>query len=458
MFRKITTQLFVAMCFCGITCFAGANDDLIAACKAGNLEGVKKAISDGAQVNAVDAGGNPAIVSAYFWPDIVKYLLENKADPNLGTTPALFQATFFCVPDVMKLLLDAGADPNKPSVTDPSVTFKTLIEAEKNKGKEGNKDLIKAWQSAMENAKPVTMYPLPAMVMNNNCVPCLQLLLDKGAKMDLGVTDGTLVHTFAGWGASKEYRKTVFVAVKKSMEPYGVKFPEWYTNMPDDSNGNPEDILKVLLTKGLEINKKNKGAGALPDQTPLEVALGGGFGNKEEVMLALIANGADVKIKSDWYGAEILQAAQIGFASVLKAMIAKGADINEEGKCFTDASNGAQIKNFTPLTAAACKNHLEAVQYLLTSGASTQGISGSIVAGSCPAKLNNKSAIYFAIEHKNMEMVKFIAGHKGFDGKNLSISAKKMTNCVGGGNYSPSEYADELEATDIKDYLKKQGM
>jgi ankyrin repeat protein len=130
---------------------------------------------------------------------------------------------------------------------------------------------------------------------------------------------------------------TVLASIKLSIEKFGIAVPDWYVNMPDDRNQNPEEILKLLLGKGLNINQKNKGINKMPDQTPLEVALGGGFGNKEEVILALIANGADVKVESDWYGLAILQAAQIGDASVLKAMIEKGADINTQGKLPTTA-------------------------------------------------------------------------------------------------------------------------
>ena len=138
-------------------------------------------------------------------------------------------------------------------------------------------------------------------------------------------------------------------------------------------------------------------------------------------------------------------------------MIEKGADINTEGKAFTDASNGASIKTFTPLTCAALKNHLEAVKFLLEKGAKTGGIEGLFTSGQCPGDLKNKSAIYFAIENNNMEMVKYIAEHNGFDGKKMSVFPTKniKTLCTGGTSYSPSAYALQLGFGDIQDYLKK---
>lgn len=454
---KFKPLLAVFLSAFALNVFAGPDDDLIAACKAGDLEGVKKAISAGAKVNNLDAAGNPAITAATFWPEIVKFLLENGADPNLGKTTVLFSAACGYSYDVMKLVLDAGADPNKPSISDPKAIFTTLIAKEKSKGKDANQAMIKAWEGAMASMKPTDIYTLPTLVAGTNCVPCLQLMLDKGAKIDKGVTDGTLLHTFAGSGMSREDRKKGFAAGKANMEAFGLKMPDWYSNLPDNLNGTPEDMLKVLLSKGLNINEKNKGAGGIPPQTPLEVSLGGGLLNKPAVSVALINNGADVKVGSDWYGPVIIQAAELGSVDVLKAMIEKGADINAKGKAFLDTDNGADIKNHTPLTAAAMKNNLDAVKFLLDKGAKADGISGTIISGSCPGNLDNKSAIYFAIEHKNMEMVKYIAEHNGFNGKDLSISRKRMTNCVGGGSYSPSKYAKEMDLAEIKDYLKSKG-
>lgn len=127
--------LLLAAVLISTSSFADANTDLAAACKAGDLEAAKKAISEGAKVNALDEAGNPAISSAFFWPEIVKLLLDNGADPNLGNTTALFQTACSYSSETMKLQLDAGADPNAPTISDPALTFKILIAKEKSKVK-----------------------------------------------------------------------------------------------------------------------------------------------------------------------------------------------------------------------------------------------------------------------------------------------------------------------------------
>ncbi|MDR0307205.1 MAG: ankyrin repeat domain-containing protein [Chitinispirillales bacterium] len=69
--------------------------DLINACSKGNLADVKKAVSEGADVNKPDLAGRSALLEAA-WngnADIVKFLLEQGADPNSadksGFTPVM---------------------------------------------------------------------------------------------------------------------------------------------------------------------------------------------------------------------------------------------------------------------------------------------------------------------------------------------------------------------------------
>lgn len=268
---------------------AGPNEDLIAACRQGDLEAVKKAVEAGADVNFKNGDGATPISSAFLWPEITGYLLEKKADPNGGLYPALVSASANYSIDVMKLLLDAGADPNKPGVVDVAATMRSLIEKEKAKGKDANNALINAWENAMKTAKTTEVYPLYVSVMQTNCVPCLNMLLDKGAQPAKATPDGTLIHTLASFGKSAATRRQNLAANKSAYEGYGFKMPEWYSDLPDDRNYSFEDMLDVLLKKGMNINEKNKAG-----QTPLSLAFAGGFGN-EEVVLLLVKHGADVK-------------------------------------------------------------------------------------------------------------------------------------------------------------------
>ena len=379
------------------------------------------------------------------------------------------QAVMYYSTDVLKLLLDAGADPNKPAMVDPSVTFKTLIANEKAKGKDANKGLIDAWTNAMASLKPTKIYALQQAVMATGCSSCVEMLLAKGAKLDLGVTDGTMLHTFGsayGAGKSKDLWKQAFPAMKPALAPFGFTvFPEWYSaDMPEDRYGSPEQMLKLLLAKGLNINEKNKGLDGMKPRTPLEMALNTGLGNLKEVMLALINNGADVKIVSDVYGPLIFQAAQIGYPEVVKAMVEKGADINAEGSFFGQ-TEGALLKGYTPLTIAAYKDHLELVKYLIGAGAKTDiGVEGKFFnpKTSCLTDVSDKTAIYYAIENGNVDMVRFMVDADVKWWKRLKIHQIKekstsiginalgqavkiySTTCFQAGEYTPSLYVNAI--------------
>jgi ankyrin repeat protein len=469
--RLVAVTIFT---FFTTVCYAGPNEDLLAACRNGSLADATTAISAGADVNFLTDGNSP-LAAAVLWPDITKLLLEKGADPNLGDMKPLYQASLSYSTEVVKMLLDAGADPNKPSLVGGPALFKTLIAAEKAKGKDGNQDYIKAWTSAMATAKPTESYVLPTVVYTSNCAACVEMLLAKGASMQKGVTDGTLLHMYGGsLVKSKEVWKQSFPQTKKNIDAFGVKLPEWFSaDMPADRFGTAEEMLKILLSKGLKINEKNKGADGLGPRTPLELAFNSGYGTNTSVMLALINNGADVKIESEAFGPMILQAAQSGSVDVVKAMVEKGSDINADGRFF--AQSDAQLKGFTPLIVAVMKDHLDLAKYLLGAGAKTdKAVEGKFMneKTKCLSKVSDKTAIYFAVENGNMEMVKLLAesGGKWFDRIKIHEMKKKelgtdvmgqkveVVSCFGAGEYIPSRYAKAVKLTEIEDYLKTKGL
>ena len=354
------------------------------------------------------------------------------------------------------MLLDAGADPNKPTLTDPSTTFKTLIATEKAKGAAANQTLITAWTSVMANAKPTEVYTLPTVVYGNSCTACVEMLLAKGAKVNLGVTDGNLIHNFgSSTGKSKELWKQGYSAGKANMEGFGLKFPDWYSaDMSADRFGTPEEMLKLLLAKGLNINEKNS-----QGYTPLELSMGLGFGGHPEITIALVNNGADVKAVHPNNGPMIFQSAQMGSTEAVKAMIEKGADINTEGRFAGQAD--IQLKGFTLLTIAASLDNFELVKYLMSAGANTEiGIDGRFRSAktNCVTKVSDKTAIYFAIENGNVDMVKYMVDadvkwwkrvkiyevKQKSQGTDIFGDAVTITTCFGAGEYTPSLYVNAV--------------
>ncbi len=106
-----------------IALFAGCGS-LSRSAYRGDLEGVKKHLEKGADINQYDRWGWTPIMWAiyYNYYDIVKYMLENKANPNLrsmhdygsiakDSTPLMI-ASYYGSAGIARLLLRYGADKN----------------------------------------------------------------------------------------------------------------------------------------------------------------------------------------------------------------------------------------------------------------------------------------------------------------------------------------------------------
>ncbi|OGJ92040.1 MAG: hypothetical protein A2268_05775 [Candidatus Raymondbacteria bacterium RifOxyA12_full_50_37] len=458
--KQAIIALFVSTFFC--ISFADPNTDLVSACKQGNLEAVKKTIDAGADVNKIGADGNSPIASAFFWPEIVQLLLDKGADPNGGNYPALISACNSYSVNVVEMLLQKGADPNKPGKVDPGTTFRTLIAAEKAKGKKANEAAIKAWEGALANSKPSEVTAIQVTVQQTNCVPCLQKILEKGAKIQSSSADNSnLAHNFAAFSMTAEERKAQYKNGKPAMESFGLKVPDWYADLPATANGTPAQMFELLKNANVDINQKNAS-----DYTPLLVALVSG---KLDAAKAIVAAGADVNHLTKDKKSALSLAAKRGDLALVNLLIERGADVTHE-TWDLDNTTGQYAKGFTALSYAVIYNHLEVAKALLAAGCKeTEGISGYFVApNGCAYDLSKKSSIYFAIENNNMEMVKMLADANNFwmnhqmemkarTGKMGKGSAEKGACLMAGGKFSPSKYAKELGFKEIQKYLESKG-
>lgn len=476
--RCAKRSMWLLVMFVSLSTFvlAGPNEDLIKACQQGDLNGAKAALKAGADAKALDASGNAVIANAFFWPEITKLLLDNGADPNGGKYPAIIHAANNYSVEVMDLLLSAGADPNavgiinSPAMKAVYDQIKTLEEqAAAAKGK-----TKKIYDDAVANLKAqygdgttggIKVYAINQAVQQTNCVPCIEKLLAKGAKVDLAAGQ-PLIHIWAVYSMTSDERKDAFAKGKAAMEgTYGFKTPEWYSNLPTDRNKNPEEVLDILLNAGANVNQLND-----QQKTPLHMALAGGMGNKDHVMLALLNKGADITIEDPEYGKCFTLAARTGRVEVAKAMLAKGADMEETSK-IVDMTQGQRLRGATPLIAATLSNHLDMVKFLVANGASikedAEGFSYNMYTG-CATGVKNKSALYFAIDNQKMDIIKFMVEESGLKWyrplkinqlKNVSTSEVgnvkiTTTKCYSDGEYKPSAYAKKIDLKDIASYLK----
>lgn len=462
---KIVIGVITVFVFCisFSNLFAGSQEDLFNACKQMDLEGVKQAVEDGADVNALDATGQNALTSAFFSPEITKYLLEKGCDPNGGNYPALIQACNNYSVEVAGLLLKAGADPNKKGVVDPSNTFRLLIAKEKAKGDDANQAMIDAWSNLLGTMPTSEVSAIQITVQQTNCVPCLKMLIDNGVSMEMG-DETTILHTLATFSNTPEARKEMFAKGAPNMEAFGLKVPDWYSNLPDENNGTATEMLDLLLKTGPDVNFVDKNG-----YTPLNMALNL---KKPEVAKGLIKAGADVEKAYEFMSITkypVTYAAYLGDADIMKMIAEKGVDLGVE-TWEMDKNTKDYSKGYTPLIIAVMNNHLECAKVLIDNGAEpTEGINGNVNFPeiNCNFQVTDKSAIYFAIDNNNADMVQLMMDSFSFwSNHKIELEAPEnkwnyegeRCNFLAGGEYLPGMYAKKLGFDELAELLATKGL
>ena len=405
--RKMKRTILTISIAIILHCLANSQvqDDLFSSCLKCDLNGVKKAVESGTDVNAphVTTKQN-ALAYSYLCPDITRYLLEKKCDPNGGSYPALVGASGVGSYEVMQILLDNGAD------------FKT----------------------------PLNQTALIQVVKMTNCAECVELLLSRGANKDVKESVyGNVIGTFASYGLPQRERKEAMKKYGDVLKGYGLAVPDWYYNPSVKLNATPDEMIKVLVKHGIDINKRgtNLTDTKLPGEPPLFTAMNVG---KQEIILCLLNNGAD-------YNATYLP-------------IEKGITIwSVEG-------------GYTPLMYACVKGYPEIVKWLTTKpDLLNQTVSGTTISESkMILKINGLSAIYLAIMGGNMEIVKAIAdtpmkwedielnalpgqkfeGNYGSKDKAYNFIVSKKSSL----KYTPSLFADFLKQSEMAEYLRSKGL
>ncbi|MEQ8472329.1 MAG: ankyrin repeat domain-containing protein [Marinoscillum sp.] len=461
--KNLLSTAILLMSLTCLSAYAKPQDDFWKATKQCDLEGVKKAISKGADPKALDAYGQTAFSSAVFCPEVTKYFIEVGIDPNTdGGNALIFAGNTYSI-EVMKLLLEAGADPNSRSAL-----FGGL---ETDDGK----------SSAVE-----------MVIRQTNCVPCLEMLKDAGA--DFGYVfqnNKNLVYLLASWSMTKEQRYSLFSQGKPIMENAGFKMPDWYGNLGDDRNGTAEQMLDILIDAGCDINRQStmkeikakKGKAIETDKlwnsfTPLMEAIGfieGSSNAKQHMALLLLKKGADVSIKTDYFNqTAITLAASTGNPTLVKMLIEAGANLEDEVRTVDDEL-GIFLKGATPLILAAKYNRLENCKILLDAGAKiTKGAEGVGTSDKgCFYQIKGKSGLYYAIESGNVELVDLFVDNFKFWNNNLMqyIQPDQTTeNDWGGyvisdktcsktkGDLRPNMYASDLGNKALAKHLSKKGL
>lgn len=385
-------------------CFAQV-EEMFSSCLKCDLDGVKKAIENGVDVNTLHPTTKQnALAYSYMCPEVTRYLLDKKCDPNGGNYPALIGASSASSLEVIKLLLENGADPNKSGLN---------------------------------------MYPLIQLIKMTNCAEGADLLLSKGA--DKNVTEsiyGNVMGIYAANGLPQNERKEAMIKYFDVLKGYGLNILDSYYEPDSKINATPDEMVKVLVKHGIDINKRGKNVtnAKLDGETPLFTAMNVG---KTEIILALLNNGAD-------YNETHLP-------------IEKG---------FTMWSVEGE---YTPLMYACVKGYPEVIKWLASKDdLKNVSVSGLTLNDSKKnvLRFEGLSAIYLAIMTGDIEIVKLVAetsstwndfeirlmpGQK-FESK--YSSKEPIYNFIATKNsvlkYTPSLFADFIKQNEMAKYLKSK--
>jgi uncharacterized protein len=231
--------------------------------KMGNIEGVKKAIADGANVNARDNSGNALNhATANRMPrahligghkGIVELLIAAGADVNVknqrGRTP-LYDAAIWDRKDIAKLLFDAGADVNA-------------------KDDNGETPL----DYAIQRNPPETA----------------DLLRKHGGKKSEWFKAEESIHIAAKIGHLEAVRQHLAAGADVNAIDHEGNTPLHHAVYKDQT-----EIIRLLIDKGAEVNGKRKAENNEKGLAPLHTAT---WRSTIETIEFLIDNGADVNMK-----------------------------------------------------------------------------------------------------------------------------------------------------------------
>ena len=435
---KIQKLLFTTLLLAfSINAYSGSTDDMWESFKTHDVAKLKSAIENGADVNALDKNGSPALNSAAIWADMTQMLVDAKADVNnagkADMTPLMI-AAMMSMNESMEILLNAGADPN----------YK------------------------MKNGMSILHYA----TWRSNCSPCVQLLIDKGADVNAKDNNGETPITIMMTASTAKSRAETVVYTVNGYKAGGVTvMPEKYMNPKESDWDDPDKIIEILVKAGADVNASN-----VVGTTPLITAA---FFNKAQLIQMLIDAGADINMMDKAGITPLMYAAERGSKDAIELLLDKGVDVNQTFK-WVDQKLNADVKDFTVLTFAVMKNNYELAKALLARGANCKipvhgmfpveadvvGIVGKTGKTTyCVFKVKEKNPLYFAIETGNIEMVKLLVESCDYSTikaswKNFEIKAITKA-CYGGpeGKYVRAQiYAQKLGHKEIAAYLKDKGL
>lgn len=397
---------------------ADATEDLFSSIYKGNLNGVQKAISDGADVNAIHANGLTPLLLSMWYPELTGELIKAKADVNKpvkdNTFTPLIYACLFGSFETITQLVDAGANIN--AATSYGAT---------------------AYLAA------VPLYRLDV----------LKYLEGKGAhtKALNGFNQDALM-LLAAAPKSPSSLSAFYKSLEDAVIKAGNPVPPMIKKLQNETLYNSADeMMEHLLSLGFDLDKTTDVK--IPDNMPD----------------AAKTNKANKKIGA--HQSAISIAAKTGNTAFIKTYFAKGGNtgaLNEkfpsgyEIKRFSNIFTPAMLTDVDALFQAVKSGDMELVKLLLDhkAGSADDEYKGTVSPCNVLFKIEGFTLLMLAANEGNLEMCRLLVerGAKGMDKCTLSIVGSKKGNEIACGEYLvqkalsyPENFATK---EDVKNYLK----
>lgn len=392
--------------------------------QSGNLERVKEAIEDGANINKIKVSlfseENPVIIAINKNNGkIARYLIENGADANYadssGRSLLMFEA-YNIEPSFCKLLINHGAKVNTEDKKGYSAIEYVLDHSRRETTENDIDETITLLLEHGAKVRPITLkaalkaggdgvenrYGLVKRILEGSVKLGLKSELDPALEASILGQPSKVEELIKANKIKKEDEQQILFytaafgnsETMKLLEKKGLKLEaidkNGYTPLIVASYYGNLETTKYLLSKGVNIESRT------PDNNGEKAALNYAVENDQyEIAELLIKNGADVKPYAIFSGTvDILsEAAGNGNIRMLKLIIANGYPLDE--------------KNVVEAMAAACKNDkVDALKYFLDMGMyANEEYNGLHILQEC----NNLDAVNLLVEHgsningKNMD-------------------------------------------------------
>ena len=286
--------------------------------------------------------------------DMVESLLSHRADPNRGGSKPLCLAAEHGLKAIAEKLLDAKANVNDTQKFGYTALHfavqnghKSLAELLLSRGADLNPHLVNLGQPGFDSGQ-MNATPLHLAVLNNRPI-LLDLLCANKADVDAKGSQGqTPLH----YAASKGYVDAVEILLKYQADP-NVKTEQGSPLLFAAGNGSRR-IVELLLKKGVDPNEPQVlRTTAQREDYPLNYAIQ--FGGLEMVRL-LLANKARIEIPSF---SPLMTAVTYRQLPIAAALIEAGAEVN-----FAEAGLYAD-RRISPLQYAVRQRQVAMVELLL---------------------------------------------------------------------------------------------